>query len=72
MDAVFGSYKICAFKQNDFLQRYPEFYDEVPQLVADGKFVYDETVYKGLDKIPEAFAGLFTGRSTGKTLVLVE
>ena len=72
MDAVIGSHRIIAFKQNDYVQRYPEFYDEVPQLMAAGKIVYDETVYKGLDKLPEAFAGLFTGRSTGKTLVLVD
>ena len=72
MEAVFSSLKICAYKQNDFIPQYQQFYDEVPQLVADGSIVYDETVYKGMDKIPEAFAGLFKGHNTGKALVLVE
>ena len=74
MLTVFGSYKISAFKQNDFMYKYHEFYAEVPQLVAEGKIKYDETVYKGLDKIPEAFAGLFkaNNKGMGKALVLVE
>ena len=72
MDAIYKGVSIRGFIQGDFEQRFMEFYDEVPQLVADGKIVYDETVYRGLDKIPEAFAGLFSGANTGKALVLVE
>ena len=72
LNAIYKSITVRGFVQGDFLDRFQEFYDEVPQLVADGKIVYDETVYKGLDKIPEAFAGLFKGHNTGKALVLVE
>ena len=72
IDTVFRSLKILAFKQNDFRDKYEQFYAEVPQLVADGKIVYDETVYKGLDQVGAAFLGLFKGQTAGKTVVLVD
>jgi len=72
LNAIYKSINIRGFVQTDFLERFHKFYDEVPKLVADGKIKYDETVYKGMDKIPEAFAGLFKGHNTGKALVLVE
>lgn len=69
---IYKSTTIRGFRVYDFADRHKEFYDEVPPLVASGQIVYDETVYKGLDKIPEAFADLFQGRNTGKAVVLVE
>ena len=69
---IYKSINIRAFSQRDYVARFHEFYDEMPQLVADGKIVYDTTIYKGLDKIPEAFAGLFHGHNTGKAMVLVD
>ena len=71
-DAIYKCVNIRGFIQGDYVDRYPEFYGEVPQLVEDGSIVYDETVYKGMDKIPEAFAGLFKGHNTGKSVVLIQ
>lgn len=72
LNAIYKSVTIRGFVQTDFLERFQEFYDEVPKLVESGEIVFDETIYKGLDKIPEAFAGLFHGANTGKALVVVE
>ena len=72
IDTVFRSLKILAFKQNDFRDQYEQFYAEVPQLVAEGRIVYDETVYKGLEQVGDAFVGLFEGQTAGKTIVLVD
>ena len=52
--------------------RYGEFYAEVPQLLQAGKIKFDETLYQGFDKVPEAFAGLFHGHNTGKAVVLLD
>ena len=72
-NAIYKSINIRGYhSENDFIHRFHEFYDEVPKLVADGKIVYDETVYKGMDKIPEAFAGLFKGQNLGKAVVVLE
>jgi len=69
---VYRSINIRGFLQADFVARYDEFYNEVPKLVAEGKLVYDETIYKGFGKLPEALAGLFLGHNTGKAVVILE
>jgi NADPH-dependent curcumin reductase CurA len=39
--------------------------------IGEGKMKYEETVLDGVDKMPDAFLGLFTGANTGKMLVKV-
>jgi NADPH-dependent curcumin reductase CurA len=39
--------------------------------LRDGKIKYREDVVDGLDKTPEAFIGLLSGRNLGKLLVRV-
>jgi NADPH-dependent curcumin reductase CurA len=39
--------------------------------VASGKVKSHETVVDGLEKMPDAFLGLFTGANTAKMLVRV-
>jgi hypothetical protein len=53
-----------------------EFFGIRDQFLADmrgwlsqGKIQYRETILEGLLNAPAAFAGLFTGRNTGKMLV---
>jgi NADPH-dependent curcumin reductase CurA len=46
-----------------------KFRSEMEGWVADGRVQYQETVYDGIDKAPEAFIGLFTGANTGKMIV---
>lgn len=47
----------------------PDFLRDMPQWIADGKIKYEETVFKGVDKAPDAFLALFSGKNTGKMLV---
>jgi NADPH-dependent curcumin reductase CurA len=37
--------------------------------IADGKLAWEETIFEGVDKAPDAFIGLFSGGNTGKMLV---
>jgi NADPH-dependent curcumin reductase CurA len=53
----------------DFQSRMDEFYREMSQLIASGKLKSKETVVDGLEKMPDAFRGLFSGDNFGKMLV---
>jgi NADPH-dependent curcumin reductase CurA len=53
----------------DFQSRMDEFYREMGQLIAAGKLKSQETVVDGLEKMPDAFRGLFSGDNFGKMLV---
>jgi NADPH-dependent curcumin reductase CurA len=57
------------FIYTDFMAEMPAFLAEAGALIADGKLKARETVVEGLDRMPEAFLGLFTGANTGKMLV---
>ena len=46
-----------------------EFLDAMPRLIADGRMTMRETVFDGIDAVPDAFLGLFAGANTGKMLV---
>ncbi|MDE2487848.1 MAG: NADP-dependent oxidoreductase [Alphaproteobacteria bacterium] len=47
----------------------PKFIDDLSGWVKDGKVKWQETVFEGIDKAPDAFLGLFSGENTGKMLV---
>ena len=53
----------------DFQSRMDEFYREMGQLMASGQLKSQETVVDGLEKMPDAFRGLFRGDNFGKMLV---
>ena len=53
----------------DFQSRMDEFYREMGQLMASGQLKSQETVVDGLEKMPDAFRGLFSGDNVGKMLV---
>jgi NADPH-dependent curcumin reductase CurA len=53
----------------DFQSRMDEFYREMGQLIGAGKLKSKETVVDGLEKMPDAFRGLFSGDNLGKMLV---
>jgi NADPH-dependent curcumin reductase CurA len=55
----------------DFQSRMEEFYREMGQLIAAGKLKSQETVVEGLEEMPDAFRGLFSGDNIGKMLVRV-
>ncbi|MBV5258396.1 NADP-dependent oxidoreductase [Synechococcus moorigangaii CMS01] len=48
-----------------------EFIKDLSSWMMSGKVKSRETVYEGIEKMPEAFTGLFTGANLGKMLVKV-
>jgi NADPH-dependent curcumin reductase CurA len=63
--------RIEGFIVTDHLDRNADFLAEVAPLVRDGALQARETVVEGLERVPEAFAGLFRGDNVGKMLVRV-
>jgi NADPH-dependent curcumin reductase CurA len=59
------------FLYGDYVARLDEFYREMGALMASGAVKSHETVVEGLEDMPDAFLGLFTGANTGKMLVRV-
>ena len=62
---------IRGFIVSEFMDKAMEFAMEVAPLLAQGKIKFQESVYDGLDKAPEAFIGLFKGENFGKAVVRV-
>ncbi len=59
------------FIVSEYMDKAMEFAAEVAPLLAQGKIKFQESVYEGLDKAPEAFIGLFKGENFGKAVVRV-
>jgi NADPH-dependent curcumin reductase CurA len=59
------------FLYGDYMSRLGEFYREMGPWVASGTIKAHETVAEGLERMPDAFLGLFSGANTGKMLVKV-
>jgi NADPH-dependent curcumin reductase CurA len=53
----------------DFQGRMDEFYRDMGAWLASGTVKSRETVVEGLEKMPDAFLGLFEGANTGKMLI---
>ena len=63
--------RIQGFIVTDHSDRFPAFLAEVGPWVRDGTLVHRETILDGIESVPAAFAGLFTGENIGKMLVRV-
>ncbi len=61
--------RMQGFIVSDFASRAPEFYRDMGGWLQDGKMKREETVIDGLNAMPDAFLGLFTGGNKGKMLV---
>ena len=59
------------FLYGDYVSRLDEFYREMGAMMASGSVKSHDTVVDGLENMPDAFLGLFTGANTGKMLVRV-
>ena len=61
--------RLQGFIYTDYLPRLGEFYADMGKWLASGKVKSRDTVLEGLERMPEAFLGLFEGANTGKMLV---
>jgi NADPH-dependent curcumin reductase CurA len=61
--------RIQGFLFTDYMPRMGEFYAQMAPLIGSGQVKSRDTVVEGLERMPEAFLGLFEGRNTGKMLV---
>jgi NADPH-dependent curcumin reductase CurA len=61
--------RLQGFIVSDYLPRIGEFHAAMGPLIASGAIKSHETVVEGLENMPEAFLGLFSGANTGKMLV---
>jgi len=57
------------FIYTDYMAEMGEFYREMGGWIASGAVKSRETVHEGIEAMPDAFLGLFSGGNTGKMLV---
>lgn len=55
----------------DFVREFPVALNEMAGLIATGKLQLKEERFDGIDKMPEAFCGLFRGENFGRRVVQV-
>jgi NADPH-dependent curcumin reductase CurA len=61
--------RLQGFIYTDYLPRLGDFYRDMGPWVASGQVKSRDTVADGLERMPDAFLGLFSGANTGKMLV---
>jgi len=62
---------IKGFIVSDHFDLQSDFIADLSEWMMAGKVKTRDTVYEGIERMPEAFMGLFTGANTGKMLVKV-
>jgi len=63
------SIRMQGFIVTQFAHLQPQFLKDMGGWIAEGRIKWEETVFDGIAKAPDAFTGLFTGSNTGKMLV---
>ncbi len=63
------SLKIQGFIVSQFASLRPQFLADMAGWIASGQMKWEDTVFDGIEKAPDAFLGLFSGANTGKMLV---
>jgi NADPH-dependent curcumin reductase CurA len=61
--------RVQGFIYTDYMPRMGEFHRDMGGWIASGQVKARDTVVDGLERTPEAFLGLFSGKNTGKMLV---
>lgn len=69
IQVVGKSLRIRGFIVSEFAGLRQQFLADMMGWIAEGKIAWEETVFEGVDKAPDAFIGLFSGANTGKMLV---
>jgi NADPH-dependent curcumin reductase CurA len=67
--AVTRRLTLQGFIVSDHWNQMPQFLEQMGGWIAEGRMVWQETVVDGLERMPDAFAGLFRGDNMGKMLV---
>lgn len=57
------------FTVRNYSDHFNDAIEELIKWMREGKIRSHETIFKGFEKLPEAFIGLFQGKNTGKCLV---
>jgi len=70
--AVANDLTIRGFRGSSNVDLLPEMTREVGAWLRGGRLHYRETIVDGLERAPEALAGLMRGDNTGKTLVRID
>lgn len=69
MRCISARIRMQGFIYTDYAADMPTFYADMGALIASGQVKAQETIREGLNAMPEAFLGLFTGANKGKMLV---
>ncbi|MCY3884265.1 MAG: NADP-dependent oxidoreductase [Gammaproteobacteria bacterium] len=67
--AIGSQLTLKGFIVSNYNQRREDFMKDMTEWVVSGRLKYRETVFEGIESMPEAFIGLFTGANTGKMIV---
>uniref|UniRef100_A0A5B6Z0K4 Putative 2-alkenal reductase (NADP(+)-dependent) n=1 Tax=Davidia involucrata TaxID=16924 RepID=A0A5B6Z0K4_DAVIN len=71
MCLIYNRVRMEGFAVLDYYPLYSKFLDMVLPYIREGKIVYVEDISEGLESIPEALVGLFSGRNVGKQVIVV-
>lgn len=71
LNIVYKLIKVDAFTVYDYYHLYPKFLETILPYVREGKITYVEDIAKGIESGPDALVAMFTGKSSGKQVVLV-
>jgi NADPH-dependent curcumin reductase CurA len=69
MRLVMKRLQLRGFAAPDYDHRWAEFHDDMLRWTLSGELRSAETVHDGLEAVPDAFVGLFSGKNLGKMLV---
>jgi NADPH-dependent curcumin reductase CurA len=71
INIVYKQIQVDAFTVYDYYHLYPKFLETILPYVREGKITYVEDIAKGIESGPDALVAMFTGKSSGKQVVLV-
>ena len=69
MEILTKEIMVKGFIVTSYYKHYPEFISSFSEWLANGQVSWEETVLEGIENMPAAFLGLFSGRNMGKMLV---